>query len=227
MKNAFFLVCLLFALTGYSQTTNEMLNAHRFIPRDEDAAMTKGSRYLFDTSWAKGTLVSANDTEIRNDSFYFNFDKISQNIFFTQDLKNVFELDKKEYKSFVLRWHDSVYAFEHVFAINNSDFFQVLVKTPDKYSLYKFIHTQIKKANYTNNGISESGNKYDEYMDVPEYFIVFPNMEFRNFNSLKKNSIIKVFSLSADKDKVNGFYSGHSRGSGEGDLKELIRFLNL
>ena len=227
MKYALGLVCLLFALTGYSQSTNEMLNAHRFIRPDEDITMTKGTRYLFDTSWAKGTLVAANDTEIRNDSFYFNFDKITQNIFFTQDMKNVFELDKKEFKSFELHWHDSVYAFEHVFAINNSDFFQVLVKTADKYSLYKFIHTQIKKADYTNNGISESGSKYDEYIDVPEYYIIFPNKEFRNFNSLKKNSIVKVFTLNPDKDKVNEFYSSHSRGSGEGNLKELIRFLNL
>ena len=227
MKNALLSVCLVFALTGYSQTTNEVLNAHRFIRTDEDASMIKGSRYLFDTSWAKGSLVAANDTELRNDSLYFNFDKISQNIFFTQDMKNVFELDKKEFKSFVLQWHDSVYAFEHVFAINNSDFFQVLVKTPDKYSLYKFIHTQIKKADYTNNGLSESGSKYDEYIDVPEYYVVFPNKEYRNFNSLKKNSIVKIFSLSPDLGKVNEFYSAHSRGSTEGNLKELIRLLNL
>jgi hypothetical protein len=186
-----------------------------------------GTRYLFDTSWVKGNVVAADNSILNNDSVLYNFDKITQNLFFTTDRRLVYEVDKKEFKSVTFYRNDSAFVFERVQLINPNDFFQVLAFSPDKYALYKLIHTQFKKANYTSNGISESGNKYDEYIDDVEYYIVLPNKEFRMLNSLKKSAVEKAFSLQPDKEKVEIFFSSHKNArSPENYAENLIKFLN-
>lgn len=186
-----------------------------------------GSRYLFDTAWVKGNVVAADNSILNNDSMLYNFDKISQNLFFTTDRKMVYEVDRREFKSITFYRNDSAFVFERVPVINPEDFFQVLAFSPDKYALYKKIHTELKKANYTTNGISESGNKYDEYIDNVEYYLVLPGKEYRLLTSLKKAVVEKAFALSADKDKVETFFSSHKNHvSQENYIENLVKFLN-
>ena len=130
-------------------------------------------------------------------------------------------------KSVTFYRHDSAFVSERVQAINPDDLFQVLAFSQEKYALYKIIHTQLKKANYTTNGISESGSKYDEYIDDVEYYIVFPNKEFRLLSSLKKTAVEKAFTLNPDKDKVETFFSSHKNGKSlENYMENLVKFLN-
>ncbi len=83
---------------------------------------TKGNRYLFD-DWAKGTVVTANNSVIDNRNFLFNYDKITNNLFISLDTKTAIEVSKEEFKAFTLRKDDSEYVFTHVFLIDNHHFF--------------------------------------------------------------------------------------------------------
>src|SRR5579862_2027145 len=54
------------------------------------------SHYLLD-KWVKGSVVTANNVVIENDSFLFNYDKISNNLLLTVDAKRIIEIDKREF----------------------------------------------------------------------------------------------------------------------------------
>src|SRR4029077_13626729 len=157
-------------------------------PETSLRGFTKGSRYLFDTAWVKGFVLSANNSIIRNDSFLLNLDKMTQSLLVTTDFKTFIEINKKEFKSVTFFVHDSAYVFEHVYLINNNKLYEPIIKTEDQYSLFKLIHTNLKRI-YRSGNSPFHGSSYDEYVDVPEYYIVFPSKETRNFFNLKKNTI--------------------------------------
>ena len=88
---------------------------------------------------------------------------------------------KKEIGTFTLTDGKQEYTFEPVDIINPLQFFAVLAKN-DKYALYKLIKTKFIKADYHTNGLSESGNTYDEYKDEADYYIVsIPEKKFHQF----------------------------------------------
>lgn len=218
------IICLL--MSGFNSGAQTIGHIYKNVP-DFTEKEVIGSRYLFDTAWVKGNVVAADNVILNNDSVLYNFDKISQNLFFTTDRKIVYEVDRREFKSITFYRNDSAFVFERVQVINPDDFFQVLAFSSDKYALYKKIHTELKKANYTTNGLSESGNKYDEYIDNMEYFIVLPNKEYRSLASLKKSVVEKAFELSPDKNKVEAYFSSHkNKVSQENYVENLVKFLN-
>jgi len=231
MRNTFWglLISFIFILiSGVQSSAQTFDRIHKMVPDlAEKEKEVVGSRYLFDTSWVKANVVLADNSIQKNDSVLYNFDKISQDLLFTTDRKVVYEADRNEFKAVTFYRHDSAFVFERVQSINPNDLFQVLTFSPGKYGFYKIIHTKLKKANYTSNGISESGNKYDEYIDELEYYILFANKEFRLLSSLKKNAVEKAFSLSPDKDKMEIFFSSHKNSkSPENDIENLVKFLN-
>jgi hypothetical protein len=185
---------------------------------------TKGTRYFFD-EWAKGTVVSANNSVIDNSNFLFNYDKITNNLFITQDKKSVIEISKEEFKSFTLKKDDSEYVFTHVFLIDNYHFFQTLVNDIEKYSLYKLIYTRLIKSNYFTDGFFESGKPYDEYVDEAEYYVILPGDKiYKKVNTTRK-SIKDV--LSMEKSKIDLFTSQHKHELiNENFLRSLVLFFN-
>jgi hypothetical protein len=186
---------------------------------------TVGSRYLFDR-WVKGKIVSLQDVVISNDSFLFNYDKVSRILIATPDKQNIIEINLNVVKSFTLTDSDEEMVFEKMPMINDRDFFIGLVKNKDKYSLYKMVKTKFEKANYTTNGIFESGKKYDEFIDEFEYYIVFPGeKEFKKIG-LKRKSIKEV--LVKEEKKVKEYFSNGNEAAtiDESFLKGLITFLN-
>jgi hypothetical protein len=185
---------------------------------------TRGSRYLFD-DWAKGTVVSANNTVIDNSKFLFNYDKISNNLFITLDRKTAIEVGKEEFKSFTLRKNDSEYVFTHVFLIDNHHFFQTIVKNDQKYSLYKLIYTKLVKSNYFTDGLYESGKPYDEYVDMVDYYVILPGDKIYKKVNTTRRSIKEI--LSMEKTKINLFISEHRYELiDENFLKSLVLFFN-
>jgi len=199
----------------------------------------KGSPLLFDSGWAHANVIAANNKIIENDSLYFNFNKINQSLLLTKDYRKIYEVDKREFKSVTFFWHDSVYIFEHVYLINNKDFFEELVRDDHKYSLYKFINTLIKPvAWHTNglvstetaegsNGMVTEGKLYDQFVDIPVYYILMPNKEYRVLNEINEKSITRAFKLKADSEKVASWISRNkNRAFGEDFLLKLILFLN-
>lgn len=185
---------------------------------------TKGSRYLFET-WVKGQVIDINDILISNDSYYFNYDKIQGNLLVTQDKKNVIEVDKQNIKVFEIKNDEQQYVFEKVVIGEEIEFLQVLARVEGKFGFYKSIKTKFKKADYVSTGLTESGHNYDEYIDVPTYYIVIAGTKDYKPVELKKKSIRSV--LSIEQSKVNNYFAAHSDATmDEVFFKGLILFLN-
>jgi hypothetical protein len=175
-----------------------------------------GSRYLLN-KWVTGTVITANNSLIQNDSYFFNYDKVSNNLLLTQDSKQVIEIDRREFKSFVLRDGRNEYSFQHVNIIDNNDFFQVLVKN-NKYNLFKSIRT--RKIRRNNSSLDDG-----EYVDSYRYFLVFNEAKDYIEVSLKKKSILK--NCAFEWQKINAFFSTHESDPVDEELLiGLIKYLN-
>jgi hypothetical protein len=228
MKRFFrlYLICTFFTLKGIAQAgifPDYPLYNPPVSPRD---VPIKGSPLLFDSSWAHAKVVAENNEVISNDSLLFNFNKLNQNLLLTKDYRKIYEVDRRDFKSVTFYWRDSVFIFEHVFAINKKDFFQELIRDDKKYSLYKFIHTTIKPVSWHNNGLTTEDLLYDQYVDDPVYYIIFPDKEYRILNKINRKTIEKAFILKKDSQKVNDWLKGRTYPTGEDILWKLILSLN-
>jgi hypothetical protein len=175
-----------------------------------------GDEYLFE-KWVKGSVVTSNNIEITNDKYFFNYDKISNNLLLTTDLNEIIEIDKREFKAFVLKDGSNEYHFEHMPVIDNKKFFQVLVKN-DRYSLYKWTFVKHKKK----EGFT---NVYWELSDAYFYYVVFPNGRFYKKINLKRRSIEK--NIFAEPGKIDSYFSSHPYHEiDESFLIDLINYLN-
>jgi hypothetical protein len=168
---------------------------------------TKGSRFLLE-NWSPGLVVNQFDTIIKNDSYSYNYDKITGDLLMTQDMKSQIEIDRSQVKSFALKTNESGYVFVHAPLIDNGDrYFQLLGKG-DKYAAYKSIKTKLIKANGVSTGLTSVGNDYDEYVDeVVYYFVDLKNKTVKQFE-LKKKSIKEV---APEKDKTEKYFADHKK----------------
>jgi hypothetical protein len=180
-------------------------------------------------NWLKAKLLTANNSIITNDSFLFNFDKINRRLLITTDFNTIYEIDNREFKAILFFRHDSTYIFKHVYSINEKDLFQVLVNSPNKYSLYKVMRAKIVKNRFSNTiYLSPDGKPIDLYINIPEYYIFFPNKDYRKIHSLKKGSIQRIFKLNPDLDIVDEYLRllGDKSQYDERDLVALVSYLN-
>ena len=182
---------------------------------------TRGRRYLFD-EWVRGSVVNKAGKLINSEEYYFNFDKVNNNLLVTKDKKEIIEVNKESIKEIQLLEKDVEYDLVKEEKITPFRFVEILVKN-ENVSVYKTINTRLVKANFTTNGLTESGNPYDEYVDAPTYFIGYKG-EFRPV-SLKFSSMKK--SLPEESKKVKQFYADHLNDEvDEVYLKNLVIFLN-
>jgi len=165
---------------------------------------TKGTRFLFE-DWVKGIVVKNSGEVIDADVYYFNFDKITDNLIVTVNKREIIEVYKDSIQSFKFKERGKVYSFEKLPSVQRYRFVQVLVKDEHNYSLYKSINTRLIAANFTTNGLTESGNPYDEFVDINKYYIVYKDqvrpIELK-FISLKK-------ALKENSSRVKDFYASH------------------
>jgi hypothetical protein len=222
-----FLIYVFIALQGVAQN-GSFSNFQQYNPPVSPRAVPiKGSPLLFDSVWAQARVVTENNEIILIDSLHYNLNKLNQNLLVTKDYQKIYEIDRRDIKSVTFYWHDSVYIFEHVFAINNKDFFKELIRDDNKYSLYKFIHTSIKPVSWPNNGLEQEGLLYDQYIDNPVYYLIFPDKEYRVLNKLNKKNIEKAFGLKKDSQKVQNWLAVQNHNSSDEKLLwNLILHLN-
>ncbi|HTS45478.1 MAG TPA: hypothetical protein VMH01_13855 [Puia sp.] len=231
MRKAGLIFTILLTLLVNAHTQNSLLPSFRSNRSIADLYYSdggaKGTRYLFGNDWVKGIVLLENNDLVSNDSLRFNMDKISQTLFITRDLRTIEEIDKKEFKAVTFYQNDSVYVFEHVNLINDKKLFQLIIKSETHYSLFKLLHTGLKKVYYTSKDPKEGERNYDEFVDAPEYYIIFPNKEIRSFFNLKKNAVERIFTLHQDVDRVRAYLANYSGDKiDESSLKNLILYLN-
>ena len=58
-----------------------------------------------------------------------------------------------------------------------------------RYSIYKVINTKLVRANFFTDGVITSGNKYDEYVDDPDYYVIKGTSGTPQKISLKKKAL--------------------------------------
>ena len=186
----------------------------------------KGTLLLFDSSWAHAKVELPDNKMMKNDSLFFNYNTMSQELLITRDFRNLTTVNKKDFKSVTFFWRDSIYILEHVDQINKQDFFIELVRDDSKYSLYKFILTAYKDVNYHSNGLVKGGNEYATLTNHLIYYILFPGREYKKLNEITKKSVEKAFKSEPESQKVGEWLSHKKSVLGEGDLLDLILFLN-
>ena len=182
----------------------------------------KGTRLLFD-DWVRGTVIKNSGEEITGNRYYFNFDKITNNLLVTIDKHQIIEVYKDSIQSFKFKEHGTLYQFEKYPTIERYRFVQVLVKDNESYSLYKSLRTKFVGSDFQTDGLVETGNPYDEYVDSHKYYIVYKG-EVRpvelTFSSIKK-ALRENVSLAKD------YYASHMMDEvDEGYLSGIVEYVN-
>ncbi|HEY8929347.1 MAG TPA: hypothetical protein VIM55_09165 [Mucilaginibacter sp.] len=182
---------------------------------------TRGSRLYFD-DWVPGFGINKTDSIVFEKENVYNFDKIDGTIIYTNDGRTMSSVSTGQLRSFTLydkKGH--AHTYESAPEINKKPFVEVLLSTP-KYKIYKRMDTKLVRADYKYNGVTESGNKYDEFVDDNRYIFVVANGEKPQTISLKKSVLKKAFNGDADSFIV-------AQGSREVDeeyIKDLGRSLS-
>ncbi|HEU0064484.1 MAG TPA: hypothetical protein VFQ58_05615 [Flavisolibacter sp.] len=210
------------AFKNYLQAESGRVYSGSSIPVFKAKEETKGSRYLFG-EWVNGSVLGTDGTLYNNPKVQYNYDKIGQKLFMLLDSNKVIELNSGDISGFTLTGNDSTFHFERIQNTTDLNFYEPVYKKEKGYSFYKLMVTKFKRADYQTNGIIESGNKFDEYADEKQYFIVTPKMELLKIN-LKKKSIEKV--MEAESSKVNQYFSEHKESVNELFVVNLLQYLN-
>jgi hypothetical protein len=186
---------------------------------------TKGRRMLL-TTWGKGFVVGMNDSLIKDPKLVFNYDKMSHDLYYSLDKQTVFEAERSHIKAFYLMTPDGEAEYARVDAIKPEVFFRVFAPfDASHYGFYSLTTTEFHKANFHSDGLVETGNNYDEYVDNLQYYIVAPGGKTFQPIELKKKSIRSAFP--ASKAKVEEFFSQHKDDDiTEALVQELIAHVN-
>ncbi len=184
---------------------------------------TRGSRYLFN-DWADGTVLSVKDSVIKNPNYHFNYDKINGTLLLSENKTNAIKIDKGQVKAFTLHKDGGqIETFEFVPEIDPIRYIQVL-SNGKKYKIYKQINTKFIKNNYHTDGMTSSGNNYDEYVDESTYYIMDVMSNRFHKTTLKKKALKEAFA--ADAVKVNNYLTSHMDDIDDSYVASLGNYLN-
>jgi len=199
------------------------INSGAMLPVIEHKEETKGSRYLLN-KYARGVIVDSGNHMITDSTNLLNYDKIDGQLMIARDAKNYLEVDKEKVIAFALKTDDTSFIFLNVPILSKVNYY-LLIANGSKYSAYKSVRAKFVKSNYTSNGLVETGNNYDEYVDKQIYYWVDQKNEKAGIFELKKKSIKEAFASEAA--KVDAYFSLHKHEDVDDNfVKNLIVFLN-
>jgi hypothetical protein len=164
------------------------------MPTFFEKGSTKGSPYLSST-WMRGIIETFDHRRIPkpSENLYFNYDKVKRRLISTNVNNEIIEYPMESILSFALADNEKAYLFEKVFYISRDFFLEPVLKSENGFSLYKRLITKLSAADYKNDGYYSTGQKFDEYTDDYEYYLLSPDKNsFRKF-FLKEPAIRKVF----------------------------------
>ncbi|MFL5742537.1 MAG: hypothetical protein ACJ75B_20100 [Flavisolibacter sp.] len=208
---------------NYLRSSSGSINTGSVLPTFLVKENTRGNRYFSET-WLEGSVTGVNGVVYNSPKFKYNYDKISRKLFMLLDSSTVVELSSGDIAGFELKTDGGILVFERLKNSTDLNFYQPVYKDEKGYSLYKLLTTKFNRADYQSNGIIESGNKYDEYVDTKEYFILSSKGELTKI-IFKKKAIEKA--LENESSKVEAFFSSHkSDAIDESFVKNLLESLN-
>jgi hypothetical protein len=183
---------------------------------------TKGNRYLFE-KWVKGSVTNAENVKFVDPNVRYNYDKVARKLLVLLDSSSIVEINSSDVLNFTIADDSETYTFERLRNSTDLNYYEPIEKNEKGYSLYKLLFTKFKLADYQTNGLIQSGNKYDEYVDTEEFFVLTPKKEMIKL-TMKEKSIKAALN---DDPKVDSFFSSHKKAKiNESLLKELVESLN-
>lgn len=193
------------------------------LPSFQYKESTKGSRYLFN-NWVKGVVTNKEGAQF-SEGYVFNFDKIAQNLYMKiRDTAVAILVDRGQLHALTLQGENRIEALEKVASLNTDNFYNVLSKGK-KYSLYRLTKTTFIPSNYESNGITSTGNLYDEYKEEYKYYLVYADGTSKEITVIKSKIIKSLFP--GDKSKVETFYKDHEDANvDEKFFQLLVEYLN-
>jgi len=202
---------------------NRINNGESFVDYHGEREPPKGSRLLF-ANWPKGFVLDKNDTVLQNPNLFLNFDKITQNLYFTFDGKTIVKVETEQARE--LHFEDSGVntILIRVPGIDPHAFYQRLTDSSGEqhYILYRRLVTQLRHADYRTDGLVTTGNNYDEYIDSYEYYLVMPGGREYTPVGLKRRSIREALDHQAD-----AWLATHRKNPpDEANLTEMVNWLN-
>jgi hypothetical protein len=181
------------------------INSGAMLPVVEHKEDTRGSRYLLNR-FAKGIIVDQNNNFITDSTNLLNYDKVDGKLMIAQDPMNYLDVDKEKVIAFGFSLQDSSYVFLQVPILSKTSYFLLVANGP-KYSVYKSVRTKFVKSTYVSNGLTESGNNYDEYVDNESYYWIDQKNNTAGPLEMKKKAIKEAFSM--EKVKTDLYFSMH------------------
>jgi len=153
----------------------------------------------------------------------FNYDKMGGGLLLTRDGRSAIEVNREQVKTFTVYGADGIqHNFENVPAISKNRYVEV-VEEGTKYKIYKLVKTEFVKSDYATNGLTTSGNPYDEYVDKPTYYVIGKDGIPLQI-SLKKKALKEAFK--EDTEKLNQFFASNSGDIDDDYLRGLGEFMN-
>jgi hypothetical protein len=199
------------------------VNYGAMLPEFKHKEDTKGSRYLL-KSFVTGLYIDNNYKIVVDSTRLLNYDKINGQLIIKLDTRNYLTVDKEKVLAFALKTREGSYIFLNVPILSKTDYFLLIANGP-KYSVYKSVKTKFTKSHYTNNGLIENGNNYDEYQDEDIYYRIDEQNNVARIFELKKKSIREAFAL--EKEKTEEYFVKHKNAEIDGGfMRDFIAFLN-
>lgn len=169
---------------------------------------TKGKRFLFN-SWVKGSDVKdANNQPVDVSHYFFNYDMQAGNLLVTEDKRKIMSVAPSGVKSFMLETSGKKFPFVHVPVIDSNRFFLRIAGGDSLYILYKDCRVKFVKSDYHNDGLIQTGDPDDSYVDESLYYFTRPNENTFRQISFKPKEIKNL--LVAEKTTVSHYFSDHA-----------------
>jgi hypothetical protein len=184
-----------------------------------------GSPYLA-KSWAQGYIELINNHRIPepDQEMLFNYDKMQNLIYVIDNNYKLRTYPIDSVRSFELQENNMLYTFQKISWISNKFYLTPVIESTKGYSLYKRLLTNYFWADYSSDGYSSKGRKFDEFIDTYEYFLIYPgNKSFRKL-LLKENAVRRAFK--DDSNLLDGFFSLHDTEINEQSLLGIVQYIN-
>jgi hypothetical protein len=185
----------------------------------------KGSPYLAE-GWLRGNagLEDGRQLPERGKTCFFNFDKMNDRLYVTDGISRIWNYPSDSVNNFTLADSNEVLSFVKDSLISRSRFLQVLVRSDKGYTVYREWVTKLNLSNFRDEGYYTTGNKYDEYVDLFNYYIVYPGRRKCTRLELKMHAIQKA--LRSESARLNSFFSQKSGSVDENTFVLLMQYLN-
>jgi hypothetical protein len=185
----------------------------------------KGSPYMA-KGWLRGNAELTDGRQLPEPGKvnFFNFDKMNGRLYLTDGISKVWSYSSDSVRNFTLADSVVTMSFEIEPLISRKHFLQVLVRSEKGYTVFREWITKLRRSEFQDAGYYSTGERFDEYIDLYSYFIVYPGHQRYRRVELRVHAIHKA--LPAESTRLNAFFSQTSGSVDVNTFVLLMQFLN-